>query len=174
MGNRGRLHNEKQEIVRQFQVQRWITCLLEFKGRSRTVMTPGFYTELFFLDEAVAFAAGHRPCAECRRDRFNAYRTAWGGTPSAPAMDEELHRARVGRDGGKVTYRAKLESLPDGCFVEIEGVAHLVWEDGLFPWTPSGYAAKRSRPDETVTVLTPLPTVQCFKRGYRPEVNGLF
>jgi hypothetical protein len=78
MGNRGGvLHNERRQIVRPYASRRWITCLLEFKGRRRTVMSPGRYTELFFLDEAVALAAGHRPCAECRRDRFNAFRDAW-------------------------------------------------------------------------------------------------
>src|ERR1700686_4131497 len=78
MGNRGgALHNQKREIVRPYASRRWITCLLEFRGRRRSVMSPGRYTELFFLDEAVALAAGHRPCAECRRERFNAFRNAW-------------------------------------------------------------------------------------------------
>src|SRR4051812_429922 len=74
MGNRGgALHNDSREIVRPYAGRRWITCALEFKNRSRTVMTPGLYTELFFLDEAAAFAAGHRPCAECRRSSFRAF-----------------------------------------------------------------------------------------------------
>src|SRR5258707_3661680 len=78
MGNRGRtLHNAQQEIVRSYGGKRWICCLLEFKGRRRQIMSPGQYTELFFLDEATAFAAGHRPCAECRRERYKAFRAAW-------------------------------------------------------------------------------------------------
>src|SRR4051812_28636843 len=78
MGNRGgALHNDRRLIVRQFKGHRWITCLLQFKGRRRLVMSPGRYTELFFLDEAVSLAAGHRPCAECRRERFNAFRDGW-------------------------------------------------------------------------------------------------
>src|SRR5258708_7610528 len=105
MGNRGgALHNDNREIVRQFKDRRWIACLLEFKGRRRLVMSPGRYTELFFLDEAVALAAGHRPCAECRRERFNAFKNAWirGGDPpgasSLPADCIEIHvpRGRVG------------------------------------------------------------------------------
>src|SRR5258708_21232625 len=101
MGNRGgALHNEKREIVRLYASRRWITCLLEFRGRRRSVMSPGRYTELFFLDEAVALAAGHRPCAECRRERFNAFRDAWSRSqdtcgespPRADNIDAELHR----------------------------------------------------------------------------------
>src|SRR3954465_3835639 len=76
MGNRGRLHDEEGRIRRPWQLERWIVCLLEFKGRKRQVMTPGHYTELFFLDEATALAAGHRPCAECRRVAFDAFRRA--------------------------------------------------------------------------------------------------
>src|SRR5215475_3655079 len=94
MGNRGgAIHNQRREIVRAYTNVRWITCVLQFKDRHREVMRPGWYTELFFLDEAVSFAAGHRPCAECRRARFNAYREAWGRGPllRAPEMDAELH-----------------------------------------------------------------------------------
>src|SRR3989442_10497195 len=115
MGNRGgALHNQKCEIVRPYASRRWITCLLEFKGRRRSVMSPGHYTELFFLDEAVALAAGHRPCAECRRERFNAFRDAWnrsadpraGNSRLADEIDTELHRARIDRRKGKITYQA--------------------------------------------------------------------
>src|SRR5580658_8848742 len=124
MGNRGgALHNGERVIVRQFKDRRWITCLLEFKGRRRSVMSPGRYTELFFLDEAVALAAGHRPCAECRRERFNAFRNAWNRSrqpedraPLASEIDLELHRARIDSRGEKVTWEAPLNTLPDGCF----------------------------------------------------------
>src|SRR5580692_5763791 len=104
MGNRGGpLHNSDREIVRVYKTRRWITCVLEFRGRHRTVMSERRYTELFFLDEAVAFAAGHRPCAECRRERFNAFKEAWWrrhgkyNPPFADEMDLELHRARIDR-----------------------------------------------------------------------------
>ncbi len=102
MGNRGgALHNSEREIVRSYKSRRWIACVLEFKGRRRTVMSERRYTELFFLDEAVAFAAGHRPCAECRRERFNAFKEAWrrarglDNLPFADEMDMELHPARI-------------------------------------------------------------------------------
>src|SRR5271157_3419192 len=91
MGNRGgALHNGKREIVRQYASRRWITCLLEYKGRRRSVMSQGHYTELFFLDEAVALAAGHRPCAECRRERFNAFKAAWARSGNSPGGNSPL------------------------------------------------------------------------------------
>jgi hypothetical protein len=147
MGNRGgALHNEAREIVRQYTGQRWITCVLEFKGRSRKVMSPGLYTELFFLDEAVAFAAGHRPCAECRRSSFKAFVDAWqlshpeplGSMVHASDIDAELHKARVGARAVKLTYEAALASLPNGCFVDVGGAAYLVWGDALFRFRPKG------------------------------------
>ena len=178
MGNRGgALHNRDREIVRSHKSRRWIICVLEFRGRYRKVMSEGRYTELFFLDEAVAFAAGHRPCAECRRERYNAFRDAWWRQstqvrrPFADEMDLELHPARIDR-GQKVTHEAALSSLPDGSFIRIEGCPHLVWRNALLLWTPEGYARKRSRPkDFVVTVLTPKPIVECFKQGYAPEIH---
>lgn len=180
MGNRGGvMHNGNSEIVRNFKSRRWITCLLEFKGRHRIVMSERRYTELFFLDEAVAFAAGHRPCAECRRERFNAFRNAWrrkSGSESVPMVDEidrELHPARIGGHGTKVTYNAALDSLPDGSFVRREENAYLVWEDSLLLWTPEGYSRRESQPrDLIVKVLTPEPFVQCFRQGYKPQIHG--
>jgi hypothetical protein len=174
MGNRGgALHNHEREIVRQYMDRRWIACVLEFRGRRREVMSPGRYTELFFLDEAVSLAAGHRPCAECRRERYNAFREAWrrgqggGEAPRAGEMDVDLHRARVDRQGRKVTYEAELDSLPNGCFVEMERAPFLVWDDSLMLWMPEGYARKHLRPDGLrVTVLTPRPIVECLRQGY--------
>src|SRR5216684_524132 len=133
MGNRGgTLHNGDREIVRGYKSRRWIACVLEFRDRHRTVMSPNRYTELFFLDEAVAFAAGHRPCAECRRERFNAFRDAWmlrEGAEAPPcradAIDAVLHPARIGSHGIKVTYKAALDSLPNGCFVRIDRSPYL-------------------------------------------------
>src|SRR3954464_7083940 len=107
MGNRGVLHDNAGAIRRAWQLRRWILCVLEFKGRKRAVMQPGCYTELFFLDEATGLAAGHRPCAECQRQRFNEFRTAWvagdyarteGRTPTAVETDDRLHGERVGAD----------------------------------------------------------------------------
>ena len=178
MGNRGgALHNADQEIVRGYKSRRWITCLLEFRGRHREVMSPNRYTELFFLDEAVAFAAGHRPCAECRRERYNAFRDAWARTkqrnnpPSADEMDLELHPARIDKRK-KVTYETPLRLLPDGCFVQIMGGAYLVLGDALLLWTQGGYARREVRPKgSVVTVLTPKPIVGSFREGYEPEIH---
>lgn len=181
MGNRGgALHSRNRQIVRPYASRRWITCLLEFKGRRRSVMSPGHYTELFFLDEAVALAAGHRPCAECRRERFNAFKDAWNRSSDAPApdppsadeIDLELHRWRIDRRKGKVTWRAALNSLPDGCFVQIGDSSYLVRGDSLLLWSPAGYLEKRLRPNDlTVDVLTPEPVVRCIRQGYIPEIH---
>ncbi|MGP0074937.1 MAG: hypothetical protein ACLPWF_23755 [Bryobacteraceae bacterium] len=181
MGNRGgALHNDNREIVRSFKSRRWITCVLEFRGRYRRVMSPRRYTELFFLDEAVAFAAGHRPCAECRRERFNAFKKAWqranqrdqNDPPGADEMDAELHRKRIDERRTKRTYEAALGSLPNGCFVQIEGHAYLVWDDALLLWTPECYSTRIGKPTNlTATVLTPRPIVECFRQGYVPEIH---
>lgn len=181
MGNRGgALHDHQREIVRRFKTKRWIACVLVFKNRHRVVMSPRRYTELFFLDEAVAFAAGHRPCAECRRGRFNAFKKAWQSAPelaravapTADEMDAELHRARFERTFEKVTYQAPLHSLPDGCFVRIGGSAHLIWDDALFLWAPEGYTKRDRTPrDLVVDVLTPQPIVHCFRAGYVPQIH---
>jgi hypothetical protein len=181
MGNRGgALHNNDREIVRSYKSRRWIACVLEFRGRHRTVMSPKRYTELFFLDEAVAFAAGHRPCAECRRERFNAFKNVWqrshglGRKDAARAdeIDAELHRARLDRHKKKAVYTTALQQLPNGCFIEIEGCAWLVLDRALLLWTPEGYARKMRRPNQMiVSVLTPRPIVQCFRHGYQPEIH---
>jgi hypothetical protein len=178
MGNRGgALHNQDREIVRQYANRRWIACVLEFRGRHRVVMSPGRYTELFFLDEAVALAAGHRPCAECRRERFNAFKAAWtrsGDQPDvlADEIDKELHPARIDRRKGKITYQSSLNSLPDGCFVQIDGSSFLVYGGALLLWSPAAYVEKRPRPsDLIVQVLTPEPIVRCIRQGYRPEIH---
>jgi hypothetical protein len=180
MGNRGGvIHNSEREITRRFRSRRWITCVLEFRGRHRIVMSERRYTELFFLDEAVAFAAGHRPCAECRRERFNAFKEAWRRSrgqstpPYADEMDLELHPSRIGPRGEKITYEAELGSLPDGCFVSIDGHPQLVHDGALLLWTPEGYSQREViHPDLVTTVLTPKPIVECFRQGYRPEIHG--
>ncbi len=179
MGNRGgTLHNLDREIVRRYKSRRWIACVLEFRGRYRAVMSPNRYTELFFLDEAVAFAAGHRPCAECRRERYNAFKGAWkrayrqDESPFADEMDRELHPERIA-NGKKVTYEAALDSLPSGCFVQVHGKAYLVMENALLLWTPEGYSTREERPkDSMVTVLTPPSMVECFRHGYVPEIHA--
>ena len=176
MGNRGCLHSDDGRILRAWQVRRWITCVLSFRGRWRFVMPPGRWTALFFLDEATALAAGHRPCAECRRDDYRRFRDAFlaahaGHPPGADPMDLTLHAARVDERRMKRTYEAPAASLPNGTFVEIGGQPWLVQGDRLLAWTPSGYAELRARPTGHVTVLTPRPTVAAIRAGYMPGVH---
>jgi hypothetical protein len=181
MGNRGRLHDEGEKILRPFAVKRWIICKLEFNGRHRRVMAPNQYTELFFLDETVALAAGHRPCAECNRAKYNEFRELWakanpqGGQslPTADELDNILHRERLAPDRRKMVYRAKLAGLPDGVFVRFPGEStpYLVEGNELRAWTPAGYEKALPYPAEaTVEVLTPASTVRTLAAGYRPGI----
>lgn len=175
MGNRGVLHDGRRQIVRMTQVKRWIACRLEFRGRHRRVMTPGSYTELFFLDEATAFAAGHRPCAECRNADYKRFRALWEsrfGVPAgADAMDAVLHRERLDHNR-KRTWRENLDALPDGTFVMLDDGPYIVWGNELAAWSDAGYRARIPRPAQSeVPVLTPPSIVGIFKAGYRPEVH---
>ena len=134
-GNRGCLHDAEGRIRRGYAVRRWIACRLEFKGWQRgPLLQPGKFTELFFLDEATALAAGHRPCAECRREDYRRWQAAWPGEDAhADAMDLVLHADRL--DGrAKRTYDARLGELPDGVMVERRGAAFLVAGGGLHAW----------------------------------------
>jgi hypothetical protein len=180
MGNRGVLHDAEGGIRRAWQSRRWLVCVLEFRGRQRTVMTPGRYTELFFLDEATALAAGHRPCAECRHTRFLDFCHAWGAgslaRPTADEIDRRLHTERLAPHGRKRSYLAALDELPDGVFVTAAAwgeQAYLVQGDSLRAWSPGGYRERRKRPKgNEVTVLTPPSTVQAIRAGYVPQVHS--
>ena len=176
MGNRGVLHDEIGNIRRVWKEKRWIVCLVEFKERRRRVMAPGHYTELFFLDEATGLAAGHRPCAECRRERFEAFRNAWpSGCLPAPALDSQLHAERLNPDGSQRRFETNLDDLPEGVFVirrEPVERAYLLWKGHLLVWSPEGYYDPLPRPDgERVAVLTPRSTVEAIRAGYAPEVH---
>lgn len=159
-GNRGCLVDADGRLAREWQLQRWIACVLAFKGRRRApLMQPGRYTELFFLDEPTALAAGHRPCAECRRGAALAFRAAWGSHERFPPLDAELHAQRTagpwrGRD------------LPDGTMVALDGAAHLVHEGALRPWSHAGYGAPRPLPTGLLDVLTPPGTVAALRNGF--------
>jgi hypothetical protein len=176
-GNRGVLHNDDLALVRRYQVRRWLVCVLEFRGRRRPILRPRRYTELFFLDEAVALAAGHRPCAECRHAAYQSFRTAWTtalalpGKPSADDIDRVLHEERRLADGARVTYPAPLRELPDGVFVARDGESWLVHDGGLHRWTPAGYAERIDQFDGPAAVLTPRSTVAAIRAGYRPLVR---
>jgi hypothetical protein len=177
MGNRGILHNAQRAVVRDWQVRRWIACRLEFRGRHREVMTLGTYTELFFLDEAAAFADGHRPCAECRHADYQRFRLAWSKVhaeraPSAEAMDAILHNERRVRPWVKRTHRAEIGDLPGGTFIAEDGRAWLVHGNELLAWSAEGYADRRPRPVRAeVTLLTPPSIVAVFLAGYRAELH---
>jgi len=166
-GNRGCLHNDQRQLGKaRWKTRAWIICALEWKGWQRQVMTPGSWTELFFLDEAVALAAGHRPCALCRRTAFNAFREAWGGAPRAPEMDAALHVARLGP-----RLRRDAAGLPDGAFIRADGQAWLVQRGLVQRFAPAGYGPAVPRPEGLVEVLTPAPTLAVLAAGYRPQLH---
>jgi len=173
MGNRGILHDDAGALgLSRWKHPHWVTCVLDFKGRHRQVMRPKNYTELFFLDEAVALAAGHRPCAECRRADFNAFRRAFGSDLRAPEIDAILHPARVDRRSRhQIRHAAAVTDLPDGSFILHEGAAHLVQGACIRPFCPPGYGPARPRPRGEVTVLTPKPTLRALQNGYRPVLH---
>ena len=155
-GNRGgRFHTDAKTLTaRRWASRQWICCVLDFKGRQRDVWGR-FYTELFFLDEPTALAAGHRPCFECRRKDAEAFAESWrkaqrlATRPYAPEMDEVLHRERL-QGRGKRTHRRAIDTLPDGAFVVLDDAAFAVKGDALLRWTPQatttaarGRAARR-------------------------------
>lgn len=175
MGNRGVLHDERGTIGKRWQHSSWVICALHFKGRSRRpLMQPNRYTELFFLDEATALAAGHRPCGECRRSHYRALEAFLPTANSQSAsMDGVLHRARIDHAGNRRTFASPARVLPDGAMFERDSKAMLVWKGRWLEWSPTGYATHGSVDvDDDVPVLTPEPLVQALRNGYRVQVHG--
>ncbi|WP_444464692.1 hypothetical protein [Rhodobacter capsulatus] len=178
MGNRGILHDEAKTVTRTHAHQNWVTCALSFKGRRRDIMAPGRYTELFFLDEATALAAGHRPCAECRRARYTEFTALWqqvhGGLEAGRSLpqtiDRALHVARIAR-GRKVTFTADIADLLDGVMVAAGETAVLIWRGGQFDWSFDGYRARPVPLAGLVEVLTPKPLVEVIRAGFVPQVH---
>jgi hypothetical protein len=176
MGNRGgRLHRDDRTLgARRWVSRQWICCRLDFKDRHRKVWGAG-YTELFFLDEPTALAAGHRPCYECRRRDALAFAECWQqasglkARPRAAAMDERLHRERL--DGrNKRRHALPVDDLPDGAFVSLDNAAFALRGDALLRWIPGGYSDRRTRPRSgTVDVLTPPAILAVLGAGYRPQ-----
>jgi hypothetical protein len=176
-GNRGCLHDANGRIRRRWNGRRWIACRLEFRGwLRRPLLQPGRFTELFFLDEATAMAAGHRACALCRREDYvrltDIWRTLHPGQTGADAIDAQLHGERVDPvTRSHRVHRATWESLPDGAFVQFDDVPHLVVGSMLFRWTPAGYVARERRPARgRATVITPPSLVDVLRAGWDPVV----
>ena len=176
-GNRGCLHDADGRIHRRFDRRRWIACRLRFRGWHRSpLMQPGRFTELFFLDEATAFAAGHRPCALCRRADYDRLTELWRelhpALVGADAIDDRLHAERVAPvTRGQLHHEAPLDDLPDGAFVLRRGEPHLVLGAELLRWTPAGYEARTPRPaGERSGVITPPSLLAVLRSGWRPLV----
>jgi hypothetical protein len=167
-GNRGCLHDADGRIRHRYVGKRWIACRLEFRGRRRPLQQPGRYTELFFLDEATALAAGHRPCAECRHVDYVRFRELVGDR-SAAEIDARLHGERLGP-----RREAALDELPDGAFVLREGRPQLVLGDTLLDWSPAGYTCRHPRPaHEHAELVTPPSLVAVLRAGWKPAVPML-
>jgi hypothetical protein len=176
-GNRGCLHDEAGRIRRRYNGKRWIACRLQFRGWHREpLMQPGRFTELFFLDEATAFAAGHRPCALCRREDYDRFAAIWRrlhpGQAGADAIDAQLHAERVAPDTrAQLHHEAPLDELPDGAFVLRAGEPFLVLGARLLRWTAAAYVAPTARPARQEAVLiTPPSLVSVLSAGWSPLV----
>ncbi|HEX8826975.1 MAG TPA: hypothetical protein VF778_02565 [Xanthobacteraceae bacterium] len=176
MGNRGgRFHTASKTLTtRRWVSRQWICCVLDFRGRHRDVWGR-FYTELFFLDEPTAFAAGHRPCFECRRKAAEAFAENWRAArklrarPRAGEMDDVLHGERL--DGRrKRMHRRAIDTLPDGAFITLEEGGFAIRGDALLRWTPQGYDVRKARPrGSVVDVLTPPAILTVLSAGYEPR-----
>jgi hypothetical protein len=173
-GNRGCLHDESGRIRRRYNGKRWIACRLEFRGWKRTrLLQPGRFTELFFLDEVTAFAAGHRPCALCRREDYIRFAAIWSdlhpGKVCADEVDAQLHTERVDpATRGQLHHDAALDGVPDGAFILRNDEPCLVLGSALLPWTPAGYRPAMPRPSrEQVALVTPPSLVDVLRAGWK-------
>ena len=180
MGNRGCLHRPDRTLgTARWRSKLWICCVLDWRGRTRDPMPPGRWTALFFLDEATALAAGHRPCGYCRRLAYLAYAEAWRAARGlakplrAGEMDARLHAERVhSRSRRQRTHEAVAGSLPDGVMIRHEGVPGLLASGRVLPWSSDGYLAPVPLGrDAKVEVLTPPSSVAAIAEGYRPTLH---
>ncbi len=178
MGNRGCLHNDEKKLISRSKRDAWVTCLLEFQNRKRKVMEAGSYTELFFLDEATALAAGHRPCATCRRDRYDAFFIAWsaanrgGAKVLARDVDNQLKMDRAASARAKTDV---LSNMPDGVIVKQNSTStyFLIRNAKLYRWSFDGYGGGQSMASVKgpFVILTPASTLAAIRRGYHPEIH---
>lgn len=180
MGNRGVLHNKDQQIVRPWKLKAWISCVLSFKGNTRKIFSEGRYSELFFLDEATAFSAGHRPCAECQRERSNQFKMSWinanasGQKLKLSDIDQQLHLERINSEHEKVTFQTTLAELPIGICFEWNNQAVMIVADQLYQtWSFTGYQTTiELDPTTMVKVLTPISIVNAFRHGFTPKFHS--
>lgn len=177
VGNRGIIHDPATRTLlrKRWSCPAWLICVLEFRGRRRQVMARRSWTELFFLDEATAFAAGHRPCFFCRREDANRFRAAWeqgnGATEVlAPEMDAVLHRERLASGKRLRPLPMKIGQLPDGAMVQEGDESFLIVEGRALKWSPAGYATA-GRVLSNARLLTPPSTVRAFAAGFRPVLH---
>jgi hypothetical protein len=176
-GNRGIIHDPlTKTLTRRWASQAWLTCVCEFRGRRRAVMATRSWTELFFLDEATAFAAGHRPCFYCRRDDANRFRAAWeegNGVTNilARGIDAVLHGERLDRRAKRLhPLPVPLEKLPDGAMLQQGGECFAIVRGQPFVWSPAGYRAAENTFHEAM-LLTPPSTLRALSAGYRPVLH---
>jgi hypothetical protein len=176
-GNRGIIHDPvtRTLLKKRWSTPAWLTCVCEFRGRRREVMTRQSWTELFFLDEATAFAAGHRPCFYCRRDDAKRFRAAWETANGVSdlkvkAMDAVLHAERIDRGKKRLhPLSMPLDELPDGTMVQADGQSYLVTDGATLRWSFAGYG--RADVTGAALLLTPPSTVRAFQAGYRPVLH---
>lgn len=184
MGNRGCLHDGDGNLIKKWVRKAWVICLLEYKGRHRQIMSPGQYTELFFLDEVTALAAGHRPCGTCQKSRYEIFKQLWiraniaelgKAVSSIQDIDEHLHAERHACAGNKAIWTSKLSDLPDGVMVttaNAPGKPLLFWRSRLYLWTPEGYEMAVAPSDlDFVNVITSKSIVRALSNGYWPNVH---
>jgi hypothetical protein len=177
-GNRGIIHDPATRTLLQkrWTTKTWLVCSCDYKGRRRSVMAGRSWTELFFLDEAVALAAGHRPCFLCRREAAEHFRTCWSTARderdlSAAEIDTVLHGERLNHGRRRIRpIVGALGSLPDGTMVAAGGAAFLLLAGSAYRWTNEGYAAPE-RLQYADELLTPPSTVAALCAGYRPALH---
>lgn len=181
MGNRRILHNKDKVIVRPWSGHRWLYCLLECDDIQRKLMSPGCYTELFFLDEATALSAGHRPCSSCLPKKVKDFRSKWLTANSSyyelpntdlKSLDNIIHSERIDKNDCKLIYLAKASELPDGVFIEFDSKSYLKFKNRLLEWSHDGYISGQDIPQDLyVKVLTPKSLVRCIENGFTPDVH---
>jgi hypothetical protein len=175
-GNRGCMHDDSGRICRRYGTRRWIACRLEFRGWERgPKLQPGKFTELFFLDEATAMAAGHRACALCRREDYNRLGAIWRdlhpGQSGADAVDAQLHGERLSTNGrARRFHDVAADDLPDGAFVLHDEEPSLVLGGELLRWTPAGYDRRVRRPAGRALAITPPSLIAVLRSGWEPLV----